>query len=122
MGKTIRAAYNFIFFAISHDGDGDIPPQEDPFLMNEHYGASITAVSAPWHKLTWGLLKGTIVGLHDALFLAGKYMTARFEIWDGGVILVGGGRLAMASPAATVASNMTDIVLGNVTMEGQLVT
>ena len=62
------------------------------------------------------------MGLHDALFLAGKYMTARFEIWDGGVILVGGGRLAMASPAATVASNMTDIVLGNVTMEGQLVT
>ena len=121
MGKTIRTAYNFIFFAISHDGDGDLPPQEDPFVINEHYGASITAVSAPGHKLTWGLLKGAIVGLHDALFLAGKYMAARFEIWDGGVVMVGRGRLAMAIPAATASSNVTDIILGNVTVEGQLV-
>ncbi|KAL2043116.1 hypothetical protein N7G274_004176 [Stereocaulon virgatum] len=118
MGETILAAYNFIRFAISHHGDGDLPPQEDPFLMDEHYGASIRAVSAPGHKLTWGILKGAIVGLHDALFLAGKYVTASFEIWDGNVALVGRGRLAMASPAATVASHVTSNVLRNVTMEG----
>ncbi|KAL2053891.1 hypothetical protein ABVK25_005820 [Lepraria finkii] len=46
MKKTILATHDFIYFVISTEGDADLPPNEDPFLVNEHYGASIVASSA----------------------------------------------------------------------------
>ncbi|KAK3174082.1 hypothetical protein OEA41_001326 [Lepraria neglecta] len=118
MKKTILTTYDFIYHVISTEGDGDLPPDEDPFLMNEHYGASIVASSAQGHKLTWELLKGAVVGLYNALYLKGIYKTASFEIWDGSLGIVGAGQLKMAYGAA--ASNMTSIALGNMTMDGQL--
>ena len=118
MKNTILTTYGFIYHVISTEGDGDLPPNEDPFVMNEHYGASIVASSALGHKLTWELLKGPVVGLYNALYLKGIYKTASFEIWDGGLGTVGEGRLRMAYAAA--ASNMTSIALGNMTMDGQL--
>ena len=118
MKKTILATHDFIYFVISTEGDADLPPNEDPFLVNEHYGASIVASSAQGHKLTWELLKGAVVGLYNALYLKGIYKTANFEIWDSGLAMVGEGQLKMAY--AATASNKTSVVPGIMKMDGQL--
>ena len=108
MRKTILATYNFIWGIISAEGDTDLPPQEDPFVFNQHHGASIVASSIGGHKLTWGLVKGAVLGLYNALYLKGMYKTASFELWDGSQGKVGEGFLRMNFFAA--ALNKTNII------------
>ena len=61
---------------VQTEGDDVVLPQsEDPFDDDPGYGAAIyVASSKVRHRLTWGILKGTMQGLWDFLIKRERYM------------------------------------------------
>ena len=51
-------------------------------MYSKGYGAFIKVCSARGKHLTWSLLEGAVVGLHNGLYLRGKYRMSEFWIWD----------------------------------------
>ena len=96
MSSTIRSAYNDITSTIASKGDSILPISEDPFVYNKGYGAYIAVHSAIGGHLTWSLLEGAVVGLHNGLYLRGRYRASEFWMWDGPVRLVGVGEMGSA--------------------------
>lgn len=96
MSVTLHSAYNSITSTIASKGDSILPASEDPFVYNNGYGAFIAVHSAIGGHLTWSLLEGAVVGLHNGLYLRGKYRASEFWMWDGPVRLVGFGEMGSA--------------------------
>ena len=96
MSVTLLSAYNNITSTIASKGDSTLPPSEDPFVYNNGYGAFIAIHSAIGEHLTWSLLEGAVVGLHNGLYLRGKYRASEFWMWDGPVRLIGFGEMGSA--------------------------
>lgn len=46
--------------------------------------------------MTWSFLEGAVVGLYNGLYLRGRHRASEFWIWDGGVGLVGAGKMGAA--------------------------
>ena len=96
MSSIIRSAYNDITSTIASKGDSILPKSEDPFVYNKGYGAYIAVHSAKGQHLTWSLLEGAVVGLHNGLYLRERYRASEFWVWDGPVRLVGVGEMGSA--------------------------
>ena len=96
MSVTILSAYDNITSTIASKGDSRLPASEDPFVYNNGKGAFIAVHSGIGGHLTWSLLEGAVVGLHNALYLRGRYKASEFWMWDGPVRLVGVGEMGSA--------------------------
>ena len=65
-----------------------LPRTEDPFEDDLGYGTAIYVVSTmPFHRITWGILKGILQGLQDFLVDQGRFMVRKpkgfFPDWSG---------------------------------------
>ena len=65
-------------------------------MYNKGYGAFIAVHSAVGRHLTWSLLEGAVVGLHNGLYQRGRYRASEFWMLDGPVRLVGVGEMGSA--------------------------
>ena len=111
MGITIRSAYNDITSHIASKGDSILPTSEDPFVYNKGYGAFIAVHSAIGAHLTWSLLEGAVVGLHNGLYLRERYRASEFWMWDGPVRLVGIGQMGSAGVGTNRTVRWTGIAI-----------
>lgn len=93
MSLAVYSTYMYIEKVIGANGDGPLPPNEDPFVYNQRHGAFVDAWSAPGQKMTWSLLEGAVVGLWNDLYLRDKYRVTSFTLWVAGTGLVGVGNL-----------------------------
>ena len=96
MSFTLSSAYNDITSTIASKGDSILPRSEDPFVYDKGYGAVIVIHSAAGRHLTWSLVEGAVVGLHNGLYMRGRYRASEFWMWDGPVRLVGSGEIGPA--------------------------
>ena len=96
MNVTTLSAYNYISSTIASKGDSILPASEDPFVYDKGYGAFIAVHSAIGRHLTWSLLEGAVVGLHNGLYLRGRYRASEFWMVDGPVRLVAIGEMGSA--------------------------
>lgn len=93
MSRTIISTYDYIQNIIDRKGDGILPVGQDPFILDQHHGASVEAWSINDHFLTWSYLEDAIVGMYNALYLRGKYKTTIFTVWDAPFGMMGTGCL-----------------------------
>lgn len=121
MNFTILSAYSNITSTIASKGDSTIPTSEDPFMYNKGYGAFIAVHSALGRHLTWSLLEGAVVGLHNALYLRGRYRASEFWMWDELVVLIGVGEMGSAVVGKWTGTAIEGKANGNGDVSGNLV-
>lgn len=102
MQDTINAAENYCNLQIQRSGDVPLPLTEDPFHDDLGYGAAIHVVSTkPRHRITWGILKGTVQGLWNFLVEESRYVEAEFHVSYAEIGFVGRGSITEAAKAPT---------------------
>ena len=121
MNFTIRSAYSNITSTIASKGDSIIPTSEDPFMYNKGYGAFIAVQSARGRHLTWSLLEGAVVGLHNGLYLRGRYRASEFWMWDELVRLIAVGEMGSAVVGKWAGTAIEGKANGNGDDSGDLV-
>lgn len=93
MSDTILSTYSFILTTLDSKGDAIIPAADLPFEYNVHFGAFVVVFPAKDCFLTWTLLEGIMTAMYNALYLAGKYKTAGFTVWEPSYGIIGYGSL-----------------------------
>ena len=90
-------------------------------MYNKGYGAFIAVQSARGRHLTWSLLEGAVVGLHNGLYLRGRYRASEFWMWDELVRLIAVGEMGSAVVGKWAGTAIEGKANGNGDDSGDLV-
>ena len=94
MSRTIDSGRDYCEQQLEKEGDGPLPPYEEPFTEDLGYGTAITVFSSrPDRRLTWSIVKDAMEGLWTFLVIDSRYVESEFEIYHLLLGLVGRGTI-----------------------------